>query len=68
MIFPARCPACGRDVKFMEFKIEPCTPGSPGAVENVYGFRCMQCKTVQPEIADVTGRRHAWSVGKHVES
>lgn len=68
MIFPARCPACGKDVKFMEFKIEPCTPGSPGAEENVYGFRCMQCRTVQPEMRDAKGMLHAWTEGKHVEA
>ena len=67
MIFPARCPACDKDVKFIEFKAEPCTPG-PDSPAAEYGFRCMACKARQPELVDATGKRHRWVAGKHVEA
>jgi DNA-directed RNA polymerase subunit N (RpoN/RPB10) len=66
MIFPARCEACGRDAKFIEFKAEPCTPGAEG--ERRYGFRCLSCKTIVPEIVDANGARQYWEAGRHVEA
>lgn len=67
MVFPARCPACGKDAKFIEFKAEPCTPGE-GSPAPEYAFRCLACKHRAPEIVDAAGRRHAWSAGRHVEA
>lgn len=65
MVFPATCAACGGEPrKFIEFKAEPCTPGAEG--ERRYGFRCMQCKTIIPEVVDADGARHTWVEGQHV--
>lgn len=66
MVFPAPCPACGARGKFIEFKVEACTPGSE--VVSQYGFRCMACKGILPEVVDDAGARHAWVEGKHVEA
>lgn len=66
MIFPAPCPQCKDAKKFIEFKAEPCTPGAEG--ERRYGFRCMACKTILPELVAVDGVRHFWSEGKHLEA
>lgn len=64
MVFPAACATCGETRKFIEFKAEPCTPGSEA--ERRYGFRCMGCKTILEEITDQAGARHSWVGGKHV--
>lgn len=67
MVFPAPCAACGGEVrKFIEFKAVPCTPGSD--VESRYGFRCMACKTIVPEVVAADGARHSWVDGAHVEA
>jgi len=66
MIFPAPCSACGEPRKFIEFKAEPCTPGTEG--ERRYGFRCMVCKTIVPELVAADGLRHFWDDGKHLEA
>ena len=66
MVFPAACAACGgAPRKFIEFKAEPCTPGSEG--ERRYGFRCLVCKTIVPELTAADGHAHFWREGKHVE-
>lgn len=67
MIFPATCTACGAERKFIEFKVEPCGPHADSR-DRQYGFRCMTCKTVVPQIRDSTGRDHAWQQGQHVEA
>lgn len=66
MIFPAPCATCAETRKFIEFKAEPCTPGSEG--ERRYGFRCMVCKTIVPELVAANGSKHYWSEGKHLEA
>lgn len=66
MVFQAPCASCGETRKFIEFKAEPCGPMSEG--EKRYGFRCLSCKTIVPELVDARGSRHAWSDGKHVEA
>jgi hypothetical protein len=66
MVFQASCPACGATRKFIEFKAEPCTPGSEA--ERRYGFRCLACKTILPELVDLNGGRHLWTDGRHVEA
>ncbi len=66
MVFPATCSACAAPQKFIEFKIEGCMPDSE--VVKQYGFRCMVCKTVVPEIDDDSGKRHTWREGVHVEA
>lgn len=65
MIFPAPCPVCGGTRKFIEFRAEPCTPGSEA--ERRYGFRCLGCKTIfDNELVDQEGIRHVWTDGKHL--
>lgn len=66
MIVASTCAACGEPRKFIEFKAEPCTPGSEG--ERRYGFRCLACKTIVEEIVATDGHRHFWSEGKHLEA
>lgn len=66
MIFPAACPQCAQTRKFIEFKAEPCGPQSP--FERRYGFRCMVCKTILPELVDERGAKHSWTDGQHVEA
>ena len=66
MVFPAPCSACGDVKKHIEFKAEPCTPGSEG--ERRYGFRCLACKTILPELVAQDGRKHYWSEGQHLEA
>ena len=66
MVFPASCPQCGEVRKFIEFKAEPCTPGADG--ERRYGFRCMACKTILPELVAANGLRQFWIEGKHLEA
>jgi len=66
MVFPAACDACGETRKFIEFKAEPCSPGSEA--QRRYGFRCMQCKTIVPELVAQDGRRHFWAEGTHLEA
>jgi len=66
MIFPATCAACSAQRKFIEFKAEPCTPGTEG--ERRYGFRCMVCKTIVPEVVADDGRKHFWTEGQHLEA
>lgn len=64
MVFKAACEACGEERKFIEFKAEPCTPG--GDVEARYGFRCLSCKQIVPELVDLEGAKHSWTEGQHV--
>lgn len=66
MVFPAACPACAEGRRFIEFKVEGCSPDS--GVEKQYGFRCMACKTTVPEIVDAAGLRHTWVQGIHTEN
>lgn len=66
MVFQAACPTCAQVRKFIEFKAEPCTPGSEA--ERRYGFRCLSCKTILPDLVDANGAKHAWADGKHVAS
>ena len=66
MIVPSTCAACGKAGKFIEFKAEPCTPGAEG--ERRYGFRCLACKDIVPELVAQDGRKHYWSEGKHLEA
>lgn len=66
MIVPAPCAACGQARKFIEFKAEPCTPGAEG--ERRYGFRCLSCKSIVPELVANDGRRHFWTDGQHLEA
>ena len=66
MVFPAPCPACAAPRKFIEFKVEGCSPGSE--VEKQYGFRCMVCKRIVPDIVDDAGKKHTWVEGQHVEA
>lgn len=68
MVFPARCAACDAERKFIEFKVEACSPGTMNAPEAQYGFRCMVCKAIVPSITDAVGKVHAWESGKHVEA
>ena len=67
MIFPAPCPTCGEERKFMEFKAEPCGPHAD-ARDRQYGFRCLTCKTIIPSLKDSAGREHQWVGGEHVEA
>ena len=65
MVFQAACPQCRQLRKFIEFKAEPCSDMSP--FERRYGFRCLTCKAIVPELVDASGAKHAWSGdGKHV--
>ena len=67
MVFRAPCAACGGEVrKFIEFKAEPCTPGAEG--ERRYGFRCLTCKDIVPELRADDGNLHRWVDGRHVEA
>lgn len=67
MVFPAPCASCGGEVrKMIEFKAEPCTPGAEG--ERRYGFRCLTCKTIVPEVVASDGARHTWKDGQHLEA
>lgn len=85
MIVPSTCAACGKAGKFIEFKAEPCTPGSaslpagndddktdrsPSASEGErrYGFRCLACKAIVPELVAADGRKHFWTDGQHLEA
>lgn len=67
MIFQAACERCGEVRKFIEFKVEACTPGSVNAPESEYGFRCMTCKMIVPETRDAKGALHLWTQGRHEE-
>lgn len=67
MVFPAPCPDCGEERKFIEFKAVPCTPG-PDSPPARYGFRCMACKTILEEVTASDGAKHAWNDGQHVEA
>ncbi|MHB8605132.1 MAG: hypothetical protein ACYDCK_07715 [Thermoplasmatota archaeon] len=67
MIFPATCSAENAPRKFIEFKIEACTPGDDTIVKQ-YGFRCLGCKRVVPDIVDASGHRHFWVEGQHQEA
>lgn len=66
MVFQAECAACAQPRKFMEFKAEPCGPMSEG--EKRYGFRCLSCKTIVPELVDLGGSKHVWADGQHLEA
>lgn len=82
MIVPSTCAACGKAGKFIEFKAEPCTPGAARSIsegedergtfvregERRYGFRCLACKDIVPELVAQDGRKHYWSEGKHLEA
>ena len=65
MVFQATCPSCGEVRKFIEFKAEPCSDMSP--FERRYGFRCLKCKTILPELVDAHGTKHSWTgTGQHL--
>lgn len=66
MIVPSTCAKCAAARKFIEFKAEPCTPGAEG--ERRYGFRCLVCKEIVPELVAQDGRKHYWIEGKHLEA
>lgn len=67
MIVKAHCEQCGEDVKFMEFRKEPCGPTVTDE-EREYGFRCLKCATRVPELTDAEGHRHHWVDGEHLEA
>ena len=68
-VFKALCPHCRQETVFVAYKAEksvvPVGASEADQVARV-GFRCNECRRVQPEMKDAMGVLHRWENLEHV--